>query len=238
MPEMSDVVFEETIEEEWGNDIRDRTVQRYDSVATRTSEHGTPTAGDLSYLEDTGDVDVYHSGAWRHLGSPVATVEMLAGGSVPTGWLLCNGQAVSRTTYAALFSAIGTAWGSGDGSTTFNVPDLRGRVPRGVAASGDGDELGDEFGSDTHQHTINPPADTTGAVSDHDHTGTTDNNLEKMGMDSETGEPFTQFAQPDHFHGIDPDGGHDHDFDIPAFFSANSFVYPVAAAALHFIIKT
>ena len=50
----------------------------------------------------------------------------------PAGWLWCAGQAVSRATYAALFAAIGTAYGSGDGSTTFNVPDLRGRLPIGL----------------------------------------------------------------------------------------------------------
>lgn len=48
--------------------------------------------------------------------------------SPPTGWLQCYGQAISRTTYADLFTALGTAYGSGDGSTTFNVPDCRGRV--------------------------------------------------------------------------------------------------------------
>jgi microcystin-dependent protein len=56
--------------------------------------------------------------------------------SAPTGWLLCDGTAVSRTTYAALFSAVGTTWGVGDGSTTFNVPDLRGRVTAGVGSVG------------------------------------------------------------------------------------------------------
>jgi microcystin-dependent protein len=55
-----------------------------------------------------------------------------AGVNEPTGWLYCNGQAVSRTTYAALFSAIGTSWGAGDGSTTFNVPDLRDAIVGGV----------------------------------------------------------------------------------------------------------
>jgi microcystin-dependent protein len=55
-----------------------------------------------------------------------------AGSSAPSGWLMCYGQAVSRTvTYSALFAAIGTSYGSGDGSTTFNIPDLRGRVPAG-----------------------------------------------------------------------------------------------------------
>ncbi len=50
----------------------------------------------------------------------------------PAGWLCCDGRTVSRTTYAALYSAIGDAWGNGDGSTTFNLPDLRGRFLRGV----------------------------------------------------------------------------------------------------------
>lgn len=49
----------------------------------------------------------------------------------PTGWLLCYGQAVSRTTYSALFAVIGTTFGNGDGSTTFNMPDFRGRLPLG-----------------------------------------------------------------------------------------------------------
>ena len=52
----------------------------------------------------------------------------------PAGWLRCDGSAVSRTTYSALFSAISTAFGAGDGSTTFNLPDYRGRVPIGSGA--------------------------------------------------------------------------------------------------------
>jgi len=59
------------------------------------------------------------------------TVLPFAGASAPTDWLLCYGQAVSRTTYANLFAVIGTTYGAGDGSTTFNVPDLRGRVAAG-----------------------------------------------------------------------------------------------------------
>ena len=59
-----------------------------------------------------------------------------AGTTAPTGFLMCYGQAVSRTTYAALFAAIGTAYGAGDGSTTFNVPDCRGRVTAGGDAMG------------------------------------------------------------------------------------------------------
>lgn len=64
--------------------------------------------------------------------APTGVVLPFAGSSAPTGWLLCFGQAVSRTTYATLFTAIGTAYGAGDGSTTFLLPDLRGRVAAGT----------------------------------------------------------------------------------------------------------
>lgn len=63
--------------------------------------------------------------------SPAGTVTGFAGSSAPVDWLLCAGQAVSRSTYSVLFTAIGTTYGSGDGSTTFNLPDLRGRVVAG-----------------------------------------------------------------------------------------------------------
>ena len=53
-------------------------------------------------------------------------VAAFATSSTPTGWLTCDGAAVSRTTYATLFSVIGTTWGTGDGSSTFNVPNLKG----------------------------------------------------------------------------------------------------------------
>lgn len=63
---------------------------------------------------------------------PTGTVFPFAGSSVPTGYLLCYGQAVSRTTYATLFGVVSTTYGSGDGTTTFNLPDLRGRGAIGV----------------------------------------------------------------------------------------------------------
>lgn len=64
-------------------------------------------------------------------GVPKGAILPFTGTSVPTGWLLCYGQAVSRTTYALLFAVIGIAYGPGDSSTTFNLPDLRGRYPLG-----------------------------------------------------------------------------------------------------------
>lgn len=63
--------------------------------------------------------------------SEVGKISMFARSTAPSGYLKCNGAAISRTTYAALFSAIGTTFGAGDGSTTFNIPDLRGEFIRG-----------------------------------------------------------------------------------------------------------
>lgn len=62
---------------------------------------------------------------------PVGAVQAFAGATAPSGWLECNGAAVSRTTYAALFAVLGTTYGAGNGSTTFNLPDLRGEFLRG-----------------------------------------------------------------------------------------------------------
>lgn len=64
--------------------------------------------------------------------APTGSVVQYAGATAPTGYLLCDGAAVSRVTYAALYAAIGDAFGEGDGSTTFNVPDTGGRFIRGV----------------------------------------------------------------------------------------------------------
>ena len=95
---------------------------------------------------------------------------MFAGpsGSTPSGFLFCNGAAVSRTTYSTLFGIIGTTYGVGDGSTTFNIPDLRQRFPMGVAASGTGDALGDTGGAIDHTHSAGSHTHT---VDSHTHTG-------------------------------------------------------------------
>jgi len=68
---------------------------------------------------------------------PIGSVLDFAGSNVPANYLLCNGQAVSRTDYAELFAVIGTTWGSGDGSTTFNVPNSQGKVSMGAGTNTD-----------------------------------------------------------------------------------------------------
>lgn len=92
-------------------------------------------------------------------GSPAGEIMFYAANSAPTGYLKANGAAVSRTTYATLFTAIGTTFGTGDGSTTFNVPDMRGYFARGWVDNGTIDS-GRAFGSTqtgmvgTHNHII------------------------------------------------------------------------------------
>ncbi len=69
MAEMPDVIGGEVVSSDWGNDIRDRTIQRYATAAARTAAHLTPVDGDLSFLTDTGLVYVYYSGTWRTVGA-------------------------------------------------------------------------------------------------------------------------------------------------------------------------
>lgn len=69
---------------------------------------------------------------------PPGVIQAFGGGTVPSGWLLCDGSTASRSTYSALFAAVGIVNGQGDGSTTFHVPDLRGRFLRGADDMGTG----------------------------------------------------------------------------------------------------
>lgn len=89
---------------------------------------------------------------------PPGTVVKTARSSAPDGWLLCYGQAVSRSTYSDLFDAIGTAWGAGDGSTTFNVPDMRGRFGAGL------DNMGGSAANRLTSTVMSPNGNTLGAV--------------------------------------------------------------------------
>ncbi len=95
---------------------------------------------------------------------PAGAVMAFAMNSAPSGWLAANGSNVSRSTYSALFSAIGTTYGAGDGSTTFTLPDLRGYFVRGSGTNGDG------VASGTFA------AKQAAAMLNHTHSGTTSSN--------------------------------------------------------------
>ena len=79
-------------------------------------------------------------------------IRQFAGSTAPSKWLVCDGSAVSRTTYADLFAVIGTTYGTGDGSTTFNLPDFKGRTAIGSSTSY---ALGTTGGEATHTLTVN-----------------------------------------------------------------------------------
>lgn len=100
---------------------------------------------------------------------PAGKLDDFAGTSAPAGWLVCDGSAISRTTYSRLFTAIGTTWGAGDGSTTFNVPNLSRKVTVGSGGTGTGtlaNTVGATGGEEAH-------ALTTAELAAHNH-GVTD----------------------------------------------------------------
>lgn len=95
--------------------------------------------------QTTGELDSVVAGSTLYADAPVGSIQAYGGATAPFGWLLCQGQAVSRATYAELFGVIGTSFGAGDGSTTFNVPDLRETVPVGSDTRGSGVSAHDTY---------------------------------------------------------------------------------------------
>lgn len=121
---------------------------------------------------------------------PPGSVSAYAGISVPGGWLYCDGSAIDRTIYADLFASIGTTYGNGNGTTTFNIPNLRGRNVIGLNSSEtDFDVLGETGGEKRHTLTVGEMPAHTHTITDPGHAhGVTD---------------------PTHSHGV-VDPGHDH----------------------------
>ena len=88
-------------------------------------------------------------------GVPTGSIQEFAGASAPAGWLTCDGSAVSRVTYPALFAVIGTTYGAGNGSTTFNLPNRKGRVGVGLdSGQTEFNTLGKTGGAKTHTLTV------------------------------------------------------------------------------------
>jgi len=81
----------------------------------------------------------------NQLVTPIGTALPFCSATLPAGWLECNGAAISRTTYPLLFAAIGTTWGSGDGSTTFTLPDFRHRMLAGAQSGLDMGTVGNQM---------------------------------------------------------------------------------------------
>lgn len=129
----------------------------YQSSAGTTAMLSNGTSG--QFLQSNGGTsapswsNVIPSGVMQMFGGSIT--QSVSSGTLtttaPSGWALCDGSAISRTTYSALFTAIGTTYGAGNGSTTFNIPDLRGRSPIG-SGTGSGltnRVLGTQYGAET-----------------------------------------------------------------------------------------
>lgn len=141
---------------------------------------------------------------------PAGVVLDFAGTAAPAGYLLCDGSAVSRTTYADLYAAIGTTWGAGNGSTTFNLPDYRDRtlIGAGTQPLGQNDGLAAgsaRVSSHTKDHTHSASTDSQGA---HSHSGSTSTN-------GSHGHTASSAAAGGHSHTGSTDTGGAHTHAIP-----------------------
>lgn len=158
----------------------------FDYITTSQTTDGSPFPYDIyarvRYDGGSG-VEVYESlktantdlptvvSSWRVISSPqlpIGSIIDFGTTTPPTGYLGCDGSAVSRTTYASLFAVISTTWGVGDGSTTFNLPDLRRRTTIGKGGTGTG-EIGNAVGNigGEESHTM-----VVGEIATHNHNGT------------------------------------------------------------------
>jgi microcystin-dependent protein len=150
---------------------------------------------------------------------PIGSMLQWGSNTAPERWLVCDGTAVSRTTYQGLFAVIGTTYGAGDASTTFNLPDFRQRVPLGKAASGTGSTLGSTGGAIDHTHSLSGAttsanggfSTSTGSGGDHAHGGSTgaDGGQATVQIDAGGPDPVSVSLGP-HTHSISQDTGHTH----------------------------
>jgi microcystin-dependent protein len=103
-------------------------------VCTSTTRPSNPYIGQLVFETDTFVLKYWTGSVWQGaVSAPAGTMDLYAGSTAPTGWLLAYGQAVSRTTYADLFAVLSTTYNiGGEAGTDFRIPDMRGRVPAGL----------------------------------------------------------------------------------------------------------
>lgn len=138
------------------------------------------TAGQLQLNTGTSGAPVWTA---TIIGNPPGTIIDFAGAAAPAGYLVCDGSAVSRTTYANLFAAVGVLWGNGDGVTTFNLPSLSRRATVGSGGTGTGtlgNVVGNTGGEEAHTQAV-------AELPAHTHIATV--------------------TDPGHFHNVDTDNG-------------------------------
>ena len=166
---------------------------------------------------------------------PTGAIMPFAMNSAPSGWLAANGAAVSRATFSTLFVAIGTTYGTGDGSTTFNLPDLRGYFVRGAGTNTDGTAAG-TFGA-KQGNTVGP----------HTHSGTTGNDYPdhshayydkfNQGGYSAGSSGNTQYSQTENRNTGGASARHQHDFTTSSQAPASTTETRPANIALLYCIK-
>ena len=140
--------------------------------------------------------------------NPVGAIQQWLTGTAPTGWLLLDGTQINRLTYQGLFNLWGTTYGVGDGSTTFNLPDMRGRFFLGKAAAGTGSVLGGTGGAIDHTHTGGAHTHTISSQAGHTHAAGT------LAGPSHTHGAGT-LAGPSHTHGAGTLAGPSHTHTTP-----------------------
>lgn len=128
----------------------------------------TLTVGDRVWVIQQGGVWLVGGRLNGGTDTPIGSISLYAGATAPAGWLICDGTAVSRTTYNDLFTALGTTYGAGNGTTTFNLPNLANRFPIGTGTNARGATGGTTSQSVTLT-TANLPSHDHGSVADHGH---------------------------------------------------------------------
>lgn len=214
-------------------------------------------------MTNLGDIPANSNIATANSVLPAGMLAPFAGAAAPSGWLLCDGSAVSRSTFAALYSALGGAgspYGQGDGSTTFNLPDTRGRVPVGKGTHADVDTLGDNDGTAlasrrvlhthtvaSHTHPVSAEAPGTGTSGSHSHGIQTDG---ETGHTFFTGGPYGGMPSGStgigHIHGggTDTQGSHSHTVNSHSHGGVSGSTAPATDAVgsayltVNYIVKT
>ena len=185
----------------------------------------------------SGGTEIINNGELLEGGIPTATIVPWSDASVPSGFLECDGSAVSRTTYSALFAIVGTTYGVGDGSTTFNVPDLQDNVPVGKSNN---KALASTGGANTVTSTGNVGGSTANAtlstpqLASHSHTKGRGNNDFVRFVTFMTG--YNPGGGPDNTGSSGSGGGHSHNMSANFSGDATSVIQPYLTVI--YIIKT
>lgn len=197
-------------------------------ATTATIQRGKEGTSARAHVSGIKVVASLTSDAIEGIGVPVGGVLFWTTATPPPGFLRCDGSLVSRTTYAKLFSVIGTRFGAGDGSTTFALPDLRGRAIFGLGDS-PLNAIGNKGGTFnhthnvpthshsmshthgmSHTHTVNPPKVSTSDNGSHEHsignTGSAGNHIHTLRLDGTVGAHFHVYGDAP---GVNPNSRHD-----------------------------